>query len=121
MKKISAILCALALAALPFSASAQTEVIKTTVDYDIVGSDTLRMDCYRTALPEIAEPQPALIFAFGGGFKVGERMSLPYVPYFEFFARQGYSVYSIDYRLGLKVIPDEYKTIFISELFIRTA
>lgn len=110
MKKISAILCALALAALPFSASAQTEVIKTTVDYDIVGSDTLRMDCYRTALPEIAEPQPALIFAFGGGFKVGERMSLPYVPYFEFFARQGYSVYSIDYRLGLKVIPDEYKT-----------
>lgn len=110
MKRLSTILCSFALAALSFSAAAEAEVVKTTITYDIVGSDTLRMDCYRTAQPETPGQQPALIFAFGGGFKVGERMSLPYVPYFEFFARQGYAVFSIDYRLGLKVIEPEYKT-----------
>ncbi|MCM1348262.1 MAG: alpha/beta hydrolase [Firmicutes bacterium] len=43
-------------------------------------------------------PLPCIIFAFGGGFTHGERDDVRYEPYFNFMARQGYVVCSIDYR-----------------------
>lgn len=44
-----------------------------------------------------------MIFVFGGAFISGTRDAESYRPFFEYMAReQGYTVVSIDYRLGLK-------------------
>ena len=45
---------------------------RETVEYDIAGTDTLRLDFYRAAS---FGPTTVLIFAFGGGFKGGARDS----------------------------------------------
>ena len=44
--------------------------------------------------------RPLIVFQFGGGFAIGWR-SEPVIPQFcEYFAKCGYAVASIDYRLG---------------------
>ena len=43
-----------------------------------------------------------MIFAFGGGFKGGDKAAKDYIPYFEFLAKNGYVVISTDYRTALK-------------------
>lgn len=46
--------------------------------------------------------KPAILFAFGGGFVAGERDNASYKPWFKLLTDNGYSVFSMDYRLGLK-------------------
>jgi len=46
--------------------------------------------------------KPAIIFVFGGGFKGGTRNNPFYGPWFSKMNELGYTVFSIDYRLGLK-------------------
>lgn len=47
--------------------------------------------------------RPLIVFQFGGGFAIGWR-SEPVIPQFcEYFAKCGYAVASIDYRLGFNV------------------
>ncbi len=41
-------------------------------------------------------------FCFGGGFKEGERDAKIYSSFFNYFASKGFTVASIDYRLGMK-------------------
>ena len=55
-------------------------------------------------LPSIspASKKPVMIFAFGGGFKGGDKADKGYIPYFEFLARNGFVVVSTDYRTTLK-------------------
>lgn len=78
---------------------------KKTVVYDIVGTDTLRLDFYGTAS---SDPTPVLIFAFGGGFKGGERSNESFMPLFEYLTKNGIAVASVDYRTLLKnVSPQE--------------
>jgi hypothetical protein len=48
-----------------------------------------------------------MIFAFGGGFVGGARDVEFYTPYFERLAREGIVVASIDYRLGLRDLPED--------------
>ena len=79
----------------------ETGVDKTTWLYAVKGTDSLYMDRY-VAEASRETNAPCLIFAFGGGFVGGERDNPAYVPYFEYFARKGYAVVSIDYRLGLR-------------------
>ena len=55
-------------------------------------------------LGETDKKQPVVLFAFGGGFRGGDRASSEYLPYFECLARQGYTVISIDYRTALKTL-----------------
>ena len=62
---------------------------------------SLRLDIYKTDSASIL-PQPCLVFVFGGGFKEGTRDAKHYLPYFHYFATKGYTVVSIDYRLGMK-------------------
>ncbi len=62
---------------------------------------TLKLDIYKTDSATIL-PQPCLVFVFGGGFKEGTRDARHYQPYFHYFATKGYTVVSIDYRLGMK-------------------
>lgn len=75
-----------------------------TFVYSVKGGDTLRLDRYACpSAGEIAPQKPCLIFAFGGAFIRGTRDSETYRPFFEYMARDlGYTVVSIDYRLGLK-------------------
>jgi len=42
------------------------------------------------------------MFVFGGGFVGGRRDNASFLSYFEYYARKGYVVVSIDYRLGMK-------------------
>ena len=63
----------------------------------------LQMDVYTTTKDstEILQ-QPCLMFVFGGGFKEGTRDAKLYKDYFNYFANKGFTVVSIDYRLGMK-------------------
>lgn len=61
----------------------------------------LHLDIYRSDSASIL-PQPCLIFVFGGGFKEGKRDAPLYERYFHYFAKRGFAVASIDYRLGMK-------------------
>lgn len=46
--------------------------------------------------------KPSIIFVFGGGFKGGERSHKDYLPWFKMLNDEGYTVLTIDYRLGMK-------------------
>lgn len=85
---------------LDHAADSTREVLMETEIFAVKGSDTLRLDRY--FLPEIEQTDsPVVIFVFGGGFRFGERYSEMFVPYFEFLARHGCTVASIDYRTML--------------------
>lgn len=71
---------------------------RVTEVYDVVGTDTLRLDFYRAQSDTLA---PAMIFAFGGGFKGGQRDHESFMPMFEYLTRNGISVVSVDYRTML--------------------
>lgn len=78
------------------------EVQKENFIFAIKGTDTLSLDKYE--LPSIAPAgkKPVMLFAFGGGFKGGNKADKSYIPYFEFLARNGFVVVSTDYRTALK-------------------
>lgn len=72
---------------------------KQTYSYINRDSQSLQLDIYTTYTNE---KQPCLLFVFGGGFKEGTRDAEIYKDYFEYFATKGFTVASIDYRLGMK-------------------
>lgn len=104
--------CAMMLCALSLSAQ---EVIKDTFHYATNGGQELYLDRYTTS-SSAESPQPAMIFAFGGGFVKGTRDRDFYMPYFERLAKEGITVVSIDYRLGLKNIPADVGIVEMIEL-----
>ena len=61
--------------------------------------------------------RPCMIFAFGGGFVMGERDHEYYSVYFDRLAREGIVVVSIDYRLGLKGIKADGGLVSMIEVF----
>lgn len=75
-----------------------TTVSKTTFTYST--APELKLDRYEVA-SDTAAMRPAIIFAFGGGFTHGVRDDARYMDYFNFMAREGYVVISIDYRTTL--------------------
>lgn len=89
---------------------AQKGVTKRSVLYATHEDQELYMDIYtaESAGAEVdASPRPLMIFAFGGGFVGGARDVEFYTPYFERLAREGIVVASIDYRLGLRDLPED--------------
>ncbi len=74
---------------------------KETHLFAVKDGQELKMDIYKSDSATIL-PQPCLIFVFGGGFKEGVRDSEIYSKYFNYFAGKGFTVASIDYRLGMK-------------------
>lgn len=85
------------------NASGGTGVSKETFIFAIEQGDTLRLDKYSAATG--GKPQPVVLFAFGGGFKGGDRASESYVPFFHALAEEGYTVVSTDYRTTLAAFP----------------
>ncbi|MDD4777670.1 MAG: alpha/beta hydrolase [Fermentimonas sp.] len=76
-------------------------VQKETQVFAVKNGQELKMDIYQSDSAAIL-PQPCLVFVFGGGFKEGTRDTQDYSEYFKYFAKRGYTVVSIDYRLGMK-------------------
>ena len=76
------------------------DVVMDTYDFAVKGDDTLRLDVYRQ--PGYDKPRPILIYNFGGGWQGGFRqmMDNPLFPFYTPFAKMGYVVVTIDYRLG---------------------
>ena len=85
---------------LAHAADSTREILMETEIFAIKGSDTLRLDRYFLSGIEQTD-SPVVVFVFGGGFRFGERYSEMFVPYFEFLARHGCTVASIDYRTML--------------------
>ena len=85
---------------LDHAADSTREILMETEIFAVKGSDTLRLDRYFLSGMEQAD-SPVVVFVFGGGFKFGERYSEMFVPYFEFLARHGCTIASIDYRTML--------------------
>ncbi len=85
---------------LSLTLSAGTLQKETRIFAEIEGA-ALKLDIYKTDSATIL-PQPCLVFVFGGGFKEGHRDAELYLPYFHHFAQKGFTVVSIDYRLGMK-------------------
>lgn len=87
------------------NASCPPEVMKETGIFSVKGDDTLRYDRYYSPgcmqCADTLSASPVVMFAFGGGFKGGDRASGKYLEYFEFLAREGYNVVSVDYRTML--------------------
>ncbi len=85
---------------LPAFLFAQT-VQKDTKVFAVKDGRELKMDIYCDA-DSTQQAQPCLVFVFGGGFKEGTRDAKLYTDYFNYFAKRGFTVASIDYRLGMK-------------------
>ncbi len=76
------------------------EVEKITFTFAEKDTSILKLDKY--CLKRANEKQPCLFFVFGGGFANGKRDNPSFSNYFEYFAKQGFTVIAIDYRLGMK-------------------
>lgn len=92
--------------ALSFAACAKaaigSEVQKETFVFAIKGQDTLSLDKYEVKSEQVSQLKPVVLFAFGGGFKAGDKARQDYIPFFDFLAENGYVVVSTDYRTALK-------------------
>lgn len=64
-------------------------------------ADTLQMDFYDVEMDTVSK-KPTLILMHGGGFSVGQRNGGDEKGLSTYFAKRGYNVASIDYRLPLK-------------------
>ncbi|HEY4799712.1 MAG TPA: alpha/beta hydrolase, partial [Bacteroidia bacterium] len=62
--------------------------------------DTLKMDIYQPA-GDVATMRPVIVFAHGGSFIGGSKTDSYAVDFATRFAKRGYVVASIDYRLGM--------------------
>lgn len=90
------------------SALAQEEFILPSETYLFAERDTcsLYMDIFRpaegaeTSLDGIAKP--TIVYVFGGGFVMGQRTDDFTSGWYRLLTENGYSVVSIDYRLGMK-------------------
>lgn len=79
------------------------KITKETHVYSVKGIDSLKLDRYYVKENICSnELKPSIIFMFGGAFYTGVRDNNYFIPCFEYYAKQGYNVFSIDYRLGLK-------------------
>lgn len=72
---------------------------KQTYTYSNRAAQASKLDVYSTYT---GKEQPCLLFVFGGGFKEGTRDATIYRDYFNYFANNGFTVVSIDYRLGME-------------------
>ncbi len=77
-----------------------------TYKYAQKDTSALFLDVYRAAEGSETtlqgKPKPTIVFVFGGGFVMGERSDQWYLNWFRTFNEHGYTLVTIDYRLGMK-------------------
>ncbi|MBR2423750.1 MAG: alpha/beta hydrolase [Tidjanibacter sp.] len=75
------------------------KVERKTYTFTHRGDTPLQLDLYSTSPEQV---QPCLVYVFGGAFIAGSRYSDGLLDVYEYFARRGWKVVAIDYRLGLR-------------------
>ncbi|PHN04153.1 alpha/beta hydrolase [Flavilitoribacter nigricans] len=76
-------------------------VDKQTYTYATVDGEALYLDLYRP-LGDTERNKPVILYVHGGGFSGGSRDGAGLVTFAEDFAKKGYAVASISYRLRMK-------------------
>lgn len=76
------------------------EIIFDTLNSSGVNAYPLFLDVYQPALDTTSKPRPTIVFAFGGAFVYGARVSPDIVELCNRYAQLGYVCVSIDYRLS---------------------
>lgn len=87
-----------------FTSQVTPDIYFATADpYGISSSQDLRMDIYEP-IGDTASFRPLIVYAFGGAFLIGDKRQ-PDIPlYCNHFAKQGFVVASIDYRIGFNTL-----------------
>ena len=101
----------LALSALVPSASAHTlasstqagRMEKATYEYATKGAQKLYLDRIIDNSVKVEGKRPVIVFSVGGGWEAGARDDRGLAPFLHYLASLGYTVISIDYRLGIKI------------------
>lgn len=70
--------------------------------YGIIGGQDFYLDLYEPAGDTLAA-RPLIVFLHGSGFLVGDKAQPPIPDWAEYFARRGYVVASVGYRLGFNL------------------
>ncbi len=102
MLRAIAMLALAAGASLPTTASAQTSSVEADVEYGTAAGQALLMDVYS---PPGGGVQPALVLIHPGGFVGGDKADADFVRVAEFYAEQGFVVFSINYRSARENFP----------------
>ena len=76
-------------------------VVKTTHEYTITDGKSLKLDFY-TAQQTVNSQRPLLVYVHGGGFAFGNRYSKGIENFANSYAKKGYAVASVSYRLQMK-------------------
>ncbi len=84
-----------------------TGVEKTTFQYATRGTQKLHLDRIVDPAVKVAGKRPVIIFSVGGGWESGRRDDRGVVPFLNHLASLGYTVVSMDYRLGIKEAKDK--------------
>ena len=75
---------------------------KETFQYAKRGERDLYLDRIVDNSVPVAGKRPVLIYSFGGGWEMGERYDRSNTKFLRFIASLGYTVVTIDYRLGIQ-------------------
>jgi carboxylesterase type B len=67
--------------------------------YGSLINQAFRMDIYKP-VGDTMTYRPLMVFQFGGGFLIGDKLLPPAPAYCSYWAERGYVAVSIDYRLG---------------------
>jgi hypothetical protein len=80
-----------------------TQIFYGTADNNLGISQDLYLDFYEPKNDTLLY-RPLIVYAFGGAFLIGDKNQPPIPTYCEHFAKAGYAVASIDYRIGFNTV-----------------
>ncbi len=80
-----------------------TQIFYGTADNNLGLSQDLYLDFYEPKNDTLLY-RPLIVYAFGGAFLIGDKNQPPIPTYCEHFAKAGYAVASIDYRIGFNTL-----------------
>ncbi len=87
-----------------FNAQVTQDILFGNADpYGISTSQDLRLDFYEP-IGDSCTHRPLIVYAFGGAYLIGDKRQPDIPTVCNHFARQGYTVISIDYRIGFNTI-----------------
>jgi len=89
-----------------FTDSVKSDVVYgNNLRYDGVEVDTLKLDLHFPKSDPAPQNRPLMIIAHGGNFLLGDKAGLDVLPMAGDFAKMGYVVASINYRVGMDGYP----------------
>lgn len=87
-------------------ALAQSTVERKTFVYSVKDGTPLQLDTYVDNKVAYPGKRPVMLYVHGGGFATGSRVNALQIQYGNHFVAQGFVAIAINYRLGLKEVPN---------------